>query len=279
MSGARRRPAAPRAVPQLDLDRPQAAPVVDQYLDVLLREATEAPLAPPAAGSLSRGPDPIQPPTPAPAPAPAPAAMPVPAPAVAGSDAPAAVGIAPPSASPAPAARCDAPAGPLLDAPHAWAAQPFQALEFDLGELRLAVPLVGLRRILSWRGEIRRLPGSPPWLLGLYERDDERVRVCDLARVIDFRRKIDASPASGGHLLILDGSDWACWCTALGEVRRVEPEQVEWGEAGASPPWRCGAVRDGLRSLVDPVALGRLLQQRGSGRRGSASGAPSAADI
>jgi len=266
MSGERRHPISPRSAAAVGVDTPRAAPAVGQYLDVLLREATEAPVvAPPAARSKTQ--------IPVPAPAPAPATP------VAEAAARTIVETAPPSASPAPESLSESPAKPVADGPPGWAAQIFQALEFDLGELRLVVPLVGLRRILPWRREIRRLPGSPPWLLGLYEQGEERVRVCDLARVIDSRRNLDALPADAGHLLILDGADWACPCTALGGVRWVEPEQVKWGDAGNSPPWRRGALRDGLRSLVDPHALCRLLQRRAAGQRGGASGVPPAADI
>lgn len=148
----------------------------------------------------------------------------------------------------------------------AWAESGFQCLQFDLGGWRLAAPLVGFQRILGRRGKLHRVPGAAPWELGLYEHGEGRARVVNLSRLMGGSQKNDEEFAADAHLLLLADGYWACLCDRIGDVSWLSGADIQWSLRDERRPWEVGVVRDSLRTLVDPERLARQLTEGVAGR-------------
>ena len=69
--------------------------------------------------------------------------------------------------------------------PPEWSRPTFQALLFEVGALRLAVPLVKLHSVVNLKDEeITPMPNQPDWYLGLMRYRDRNVRVVDTATMV-----------------------------------------------------------------------------------------------
>lgn len=166
-----------------------------------------------------------------------------------------AVEPAPPvvQAEPAPAAP------PAPQGPPDWAQPSFQALLFQVGALNLAVPLIKLHSVVPWPEQgVTPMPNQPHWCLGLLRYRDRNVRIVDTARLVlppDKRRE----PVPARHILVVGDGRWGLTCSSIGEVLRLEPEEVKWRTAAGRRPWLAGTVVDHLCALLDTEAFGAML--------------------
>ena len=215
---------------------PTAQDALQGYLDSLLREATRAPVlrAVPERGA----------PQPAAAAAPAPAAV------------PAREG----------AAVDDATPGRAAGSPPDWARDGFQALLFNVGSLRLAVPLVRLHGVLPWPEAIAAMPGQPSWSLGLMRHRDRNVRVVDTATLVGVPGDGGQRPVPSNVLIVGDG-EWALAADSISDVLHLEPGEVKWRSAQGRRPWLAGTLLERLCALMDTDAFaGMLAAGRNGGR-------------
>lgn len=166
-----------------------------------------------------------------------PASMPTPAPAVT------AAVLKP--AEPAPPVLAEPP-GPRVPE---WGRQSFQCLEFAAGGMRLGLPLERLRGIAPWTGELTRLPGMPPWQLGLLKFRGHQVGVLDLGRLLQPKRSA-ASP-NRGHVLLLSGMDWGLACEHLAAPLWVAPSAIRWRRVPGRPPCIAGVLVERLLPILD----------------------------
>lgn len=252
---------AARSASRVVLSEAQAA--VDDYLDTLLFEATEArvPREIPAAAEVS--------PAVVVANAPAQEVCDVPQPVPAAEAAPRIEPVLeqPPSLDPQPepemveeAAAAREPANQETEQrlPE-WAETGFQCLQFDLGGWQLAAPLVGLQRILNRPGRMHRVPGAAPWEIGLCEHGEGKARVVNLSWLMGGSQKDDDGLSPDAHLLLLADGYWACLCDRIGEVSWLSATDIQWALRDERRPWEVGVVRDSLRTLVDPERLSQQL--------------------
>lgn len=173
----------------------------------------------------------------------------------------AAPGPAPPAAPQAGAARAPAPAAaperPSGEPPE-WARGGFQALLFNVGPLRLAVPLVRLHGVLPWPEAISAVPGQPAWSLGLMRHRERNVRVVDTASLVGAPGGAGQRAAPANVLIVGDGG-WGLAADAIGDVLRLEPGEVKWRSAQGRRPWLAGTLLERLCALLDTDAFAGML--------------------
>lgn len=143
-----------------------------------------------------------------------------------------------------------------------WGAERFQCLLFDVGGLKLAVPLVKLNGVIPWNNDLTEMPGHSSIFLGLLRHLGQNVKVIDTARlVLPERQGADlAIPEERlRNIILIDESRWGLACDGIGEVLTLSPEDVKWRTAQGSRPWLAGTVMEHLCALLDVDAFSERL--------------------
>ena len=240
---------------------------IASYLDELLHTATDT--ARREEGSESLAPE-AAPTKPAPAPRPAvtaekPAPKPEPArrvratpPEPARAKTPVAPHIAEPVVQKA--EKATAEPAPVAPPPRPeWSDKPFECLIFTVAGLQLAVPLILLGAIHRIEDEIRPIPGSPRWYMGIRADHDQNLRVVDTAEWIMAGRVPENARDNYRFVIRLDNSDWGLACDDVAQSFTLKPEEVRWRTARSKRPWLAGTVIDHMCALIDVRTMADLL--------------------
>jgi len=142
-----------------------------------------------------------------------------------------------------------------------WSEQPFECLIFTVAGLQLAVPLVLLGAIHKIEEEIRSLPGSPDWYMGIRPGTDYNLRVVDTAQWIMAGRVPEDARENYRFIIRLDNSPWGLACDSVGQSFTLDPEQVRWRTARSQRPWLAGTVIDHMCALIDVRTMSELLMR------------------
>ena len=207
----------------------------------------------------------------------------VPAPPLPATAQPLADSVPPPAVAPSPVVtrqaepveKVAAPEEPAVPAPPAaatmpeWSTPDFQALLFQVGGLKLAVPLVKLHSVVPWDDQVTPMPNQPSWMYGLLRYRERNVKVVDTATLVlpPDKREPD-TPAN--HILVLGDGQWAISCSSIGQVVKLTPAEVKWRSAAGQRPWLAGTVLDHLCALLDTEAFAQMLAQNRYAARGEA---------
>ncbi|MBJ6137436.1 chemotaxis protein CheW [Marinobacter litoralis] len=140
-----------------------------------------------------------------------------------------------------------------------WSEKPFECLIFTVAGLQLAVPLVLLGAIHKIEEEIRSLPGSPDWYMGIRPGNDYNLRVVDSAQWIMAGRVPENARDNYRFIIRLDDSPWGLACDSVGQSFTLDPDQVRWRTARSQRPWLAGTVIDHMCALIDVRAMSELL--------------------
>ena len=140
-----------------------------------------------------------------------------------------------------------------------WREQSFEALLFDVGGLKLAVPLVSLGTIYPLDSEITPLFGQPDWFLGIMPTQAGNLKVLDTARWVMPERYSDDLKERLSFVISVEGYDWGMAVHGVHESIRLQPEQVKWRSQEGKRPWLAGTVIDHMCALLDVSALASLI--------------------
>lgn len=152
----------------------------------------------------------------------------------------------------------------------AWREQPFEALLFEVGGLKLAVPLVSLGTIHALEGEITPLFGQPDWFLGILPTGTGNLKVLDTARWVMPERYAPELRDNLKFVISVEGHDWGMAVHGVSQSIRLMPEQIKWRSQQGKRPWLAGTVIEHMCALLDVSSLAALLV-----RGASAANAPS----
>lgn len=144
-----------------------------------------------------------------------------------------------------------------------------QALFFDVGGLRLAVPLTELHSVVPWGDvDVTPMPCQPDWQLGLMRYRERHVRVVDTVTMVlpPDKRQTPEAQAEPQHILVVGDGTWGITCHGIGDVLRLGPDEVKWRRRGSARPWLAGTVIGHLSAVIDTGAFARMLQQ-GAGQK------------
>ena len=211
--------------PQLPVQQYVPEQTIQHYLDALLQDAAD---------ELARADAEVAAPAPAPVVTEAPRAAvvhklerPV---EIAEPQMPAEPMIEPPAAPP-----------PVQQAIAAWREEPFEALLFDVGGMKLAVPLVLLGSIYPLEGEITPLFGQPDWFLGILSTPAGNLKVLDTARWVMPERYTSGLQDTLSFVISVEGYDWGM---------AVHSPQPGAGQVAFAAGQAALAGRDGDRTHV-----------------------------
>lgn len=225
------------------------ASAIASYLDDLLHTATDSALR-----EEVELPEPVFEPEPKPEPEPE-----LPKPVVAESAPP-----EPVSAEPEVEVRHAPEPKPSEHAPMArpdWSEAPFECLIFTVAGLQLAVPLILLGAIhrVEDESEIRPIPGSPRWYMGMRPDRDQNLRVVDTAEWIMAGRVPENARDNYRFVIRLDNSEWGLACDDVAQSFTLRPDEVRWRSARSKRPWLAGTVIDHMCALIDVRTMADLL--------------------
>jgi purine-binding chemotaxis protein CheW len=231
------------------------ASAIANYLDDLLHTATDnarkkeeaAPSPPPEAAPEIK----TRPATPAPVVEPAPAVVEKPAPAP--------ERVATPVAAPVPVAPETQPEPVPKPTRPEWSEAPFECLIFTVAGLQLAVPLILLGAIHRIEEDIRPIPGSPAWYMGIRAEREQNLRVVDTAEWIMAGRVPENARDNYRFVIRLDNSNWGLACDDVAQSFTLSPDEVRWRTARSKRPWLAGTVINHMCALVDVQTMADLL--------------------
>jgi purine-binding chemotaxis protein CheW len=142
-----------------------------------------------------------------------------------------------------------------------WSGAPFECLIFTVAGLQLAVPLILLGAIhrVEDDSEIRPIPGSPRWYMGIRPDRDQNLRVVDTAEWIMAGRVPDNARDNYRFVIRLDNSEWGLACDDVAQSFTLRPDEVRWRTARSKRPWLAGTVIDHMCALIDVRTMADLL--------------------
>lgn len=158
------------------------------------------------------------------------------------------------------------PSGDAAD-PSERKPEAMQALFFDVGGLRLAVPLTELHSVVPWSEvDVTPMPRQPDWHWGLMRYRDRNVRVIDTATMVlpPDKRDTDEARAEPRHILVVGDGSWGLACHGIGDVVRLGADEVKWRRRGSARPWLAGTVINHLSAVIDTSAFERMLNNETS---------------
>lgn len=135
--------------------------------------------------------------------------------------------------------------------PH-WAQSRFECLIFNVGGLKLAVPLVTLGSIHQIDRKFNALPGQFDWFLGILQTANSgNIKVLDTGLCVMPERYNPASRSDLAYVITIHGYAWGLACNSVEKSITLEPNQVKWRTQRGKRPWLAGTVVDYMCSLVD----------------------------
>ncbi len=216
---------------------PPQAEALPRYLDALLRETWEAPMA--AFEPVDLAP-PAEPMTPSPE-----------------------------TASPMPGVEAAASAATWtmdvhspLGAQTSSAAAPFEAQLFHLAGLTLALPVSALAGIVDSTDLVTAGEADAPWLRGRLCYQHGEIQVVDTAHWV-LSPGMSWSPATRPYpvLIIADGR-WGLACDGIGAVVTLDPAAVRWRSARTQRRWLAGMVsQPSSCALLDSAQFAALFAE------------------
>ena len=144
--------------------------------------------------------------------------------------------------------------------PLPWAESRFECLLFNVGGLKMAVPLVELGGIQKADYEkVTKIFGQPNWFIGVSSVNDLRIRTVDTARWVMPNHYKGELHDSFKFIIQLDRSNWGLACEDVAEAISLEPSEVKWRSDRSKRPWLAGTVINHMCAILDVQGFIELL--------------------
>ena len=146
---------------------------------------------------------------------------------------------------------------PLQDGIPEWGRGRFQTLIFNVGELKLAVPLIKLGGIHKIDPKPTPMPEKPDWYLGLVADSVGNISLIDTALWI-MPEKYQMAKAKGLDyelIVLLDDSRWGLACSGVENAITLSEDDVRWNHTKSKRPWLAGMLVDEMCALIDVDTL------------------------
>lgn len=183
-------------------------------------------------------------------------------------DAPPADGLAEEVVPPAPApvvahdAAAEEEDGSLEDVPDApyWVTDPCACLQFQFSGIKLALPYLKIRGLLSFPAELP-MPETDalPWYLGSMTLPGAgTLRIVDIGQIIlpPGRSYTAQTPE---RVLVLEQQRWGIACAGGLKMLEIRPHQVLWRTASGKRYWLAGTLKTRASALLDVDGLIQFL--------------------
>ncbi len=145
-----------------------------------------------------------------------------------------------------------------------WAHPSFQAILFNVGNLKLALPLNDLNSIVVWNEKfITQMPGSAKWYLGLIQHQGQNVPVIDTLQQVIPPERIESFMNKRGkfkNIIIINNSSWGLVCEEIIGIKTLLAEEVKWRSKRTSRCWLLGTVKEHMCALLDTYEFASMLR-------------------
>ncbi len=137
-----------------------------------------------------------------------------------------------------------------------WGIAPFKALFFNVGETTLAAPLEKLGAVLTDCDEIKVLPGTSAYYLGVMVHCGNTIRIIDFERFVAESSGAEMNSSAAGlmppnRIILIEGEGIGIACRDVAEVEEIDPSTVRWRSGKSSRPWYRGIVVEKMCALLD----------------------------
>lgn len=147
-----------------------------------------------------------------------------------------------------------------------WAESRFECLLFNVGGLKIAVPLVELGSIQKANMDtITSIFGQPDWFIGISTVNDLRIRAVDTAKWVMPNHYKGELKQTFNFIIQLDRSDWGLACEEVAEAITLEPSEVKWRADRTKRPWLAGTVIKHMCAILDVQGFINLLDDPDNG--------------
>lgn len=134
------------------------------------------------------------------------------------------------------------------------------ALLFQVGDIELAAPLQDLGGISVIDDSLQPVAGQAPWFMGLMRWNGRNLRVVDTQQfLMPEREYADGHRQGYRSVVVLGDSNWALAVNVAQQSVRLESSQVRLREQRSGRPWQAGTLLESLCTLLDVAALHRML--------------------
>ena len=162
-------------------------------------------------------------------------------------------------ATPAPAAPAPAPAS-ALGTEVASVPSVIPALLFQVGDIELAAPLQDLGGISVIDDSLQPVAGQAPWFMGLMRWNGRNLRVVDTQQfLMPERDREQGYRERYRSVVVLGDSNWALAVDVAQRSVRLESSKVRMREQRGARPWQAGTLLESLCTMLDIAALHRML--------------------
>ncbi|MFK5984485.1 MAG: chemotaxis protein CheW [Pseudomonadota bacterium] len=144
-----------------------------------------------------------------------------------------------------------------------WAQPSFQVVLFNVGNLKLALPLNDLNSIVVWDEKyITQMPGSAKWYLGLIQHQGKSVPVIDTLQQVIPPARVDAFMKKRGefkNIIIFNNESWGLVCEDIIGIKTLAADEVKWRSDRTSRRWLHGTVKEHMCALLDSNEFASML--------------------
>ena len=145
-----------------------------------------------------------------------------------------------------------------------WAQPSFQVMIFNVGNLKLALPLNDLNGIVVWDEKfINQMPGSVEWYLGIIQHLGKSVPVIDtLQQVIPPERVKSFMKKRGDfkNIIFIKDDSWGLVCEDIIGIKTLAVEEVKWRSNRTTRRWLYGTVKEYMCALLDTEEFASMLK-------------------
>ncbi len=141
-----------------------------------------------------------------------------------------------------------------------WAVEPFKVLYFNVGEMKLAAPLDKFGGVVTDYGEIKALPGTASYYLGVILHGGHTVRVIDFHCFVangndNSIPQLPAEPTPFNRIILVKGKNIGIACRSVSEVEEIASDEIRWRTGLTKRAWYRGIVTEKMCALLDIDAM------------------------
>jgi len=145
-----------------------------------------------------------------------------------------------------------------------WAQPSFQVMIFNVGNLKLAVPLNDLNGIVVWDEKfINKMPGSVDWHLGIIQHLGKSVPVIDTLQQVIPPERVKSFMKKRGefkNIIFIHDDSWGLVCEDIIGIKTISVEEVKWRSTRTTRRWLYGTVKEYMCALLDTEEFATMLR-------------------
>jgi chemotaxis signal transduction protein len=145
-----------------------------------------------------------------------------------------------------------------------WAQPSFQVIIFNVGNLKLALPLNDLNGIVVWDEKfINHMPGSVDWHLGIIQHMGKSVPVIDTLQQVIPPERVKSFMKKRGefkNIIFIKDDSWGLVCEDIIGIKTLAVEEVKWRSTRTSRRWLYGTVKEYMCALLDTEEFASMLR-------------------